>query len=289
MKRDYYKVLGIQKNATPEEIKKAYRKLAMKYHPDRNRDDSEAEEKFKEINEANEVLSNPEKRSIYDRFGHEGVNQSSSAGGARGFRGFEDVSSIFEEFFGGAFGGFGGFGGFGANRPRQGKSYKIPITITLKEAFLGKTVKISTPNGIKKEVKIPAGVIDGMELRLKGLGEKGQNGGPDGDVLIKINVKNNSIFVLRDADLFYSVKINYFDLIKKQELSIKMLDDTELNFDIPEFHNPSKLIRIKGKGFKIINSKFIGDLYVKVVLVMPKKIPKKYKNDLLEIVKKVNY
>ncbi len=282
-KRDYYDILGISKDASQEEIKKAYRKLAMKYHPDRNKDDKQAEEKFKEINEANEVLSDPQKRANYDRFGH---NASNGQGGFGGFGGFgqgggfsgEDISSIFEEMMG----GFGGFGGFrNPNAPRKGRSYKVPISISIKEAFQGKTVEINLPNNKgKKDVTIPAGVHDGMELRLSGYGDEGINGGPNGDILIHLRVTNNTGFTIDGRDLFYTIDLNYLSLLTKQNIDIDFIDDTKINFTIPEFSNPQKLIRLKGKGYFDLRSKKRGDLYIKINLIMPKKITKSGKKHL---------
>ncbi len=289
-KRDYYEVLGVPKDASQDEIKKAYRKLAMKYHPDRNKDDKAAEEKFKEINEANEILSDPQKRAGYDRFGH---NANNGQGGFGGFGGFgqggfsgDDISSIFEEMMG----GFGGFGGFrNPNSPRKGRSYKVSVSISIKEAFQGKSVSINLPNGKgQKEISIPAGVHDGMELRLSGYGDEGVNGGPNGDVLIHLRVINNTDFTIEGRDLFYTVNLEYLSLLSKQAIDITFLDNTKISFTIPEFSNPQKLIRLKGKGYFDLRSKKRGDLYIKINLVMPKKISKsgkKYLDSLLEEVK----
>ncbi len=291
MKRDYYEVLGIPKTASGDEIKKAYRKLAMKYHPDKNPGNKEAEEKFKEINEANEVLSDPQKRATYDRFGHAGGANNAGGRGAGGpFGGFgggqsfngEDLSSIFEEMFG----GFGGFGG--RNRPRQGQTVRYNVKIDFKESFTGTTRTITLPNGEQKKVDIPSGIVDGMELRLGGYGEPGINGGPNGDVLIRINVYNNTKFTIDGIDLFYEQPIKYTDLFETQNFDLTMPDDSKIDFKIDEFTNPQKLIRIKNKGFKSIRGQR-GNLYIKLKLEMPKKINKKVKKDLEKILKEVKY
>ncbi len=288
MKKDYYEVLGIPKTASEQDIKKAYRKLAMKYHPDKNQGNKEAEEKFKEVNEANEVLSDSKKRATYDRYGHAGGANNAGGrsggpfggfGGGQGFNG-EDLSSIFEEMFG----GFGNFGGFsGANRPRQGQSVRYDVKIDFKESFTGTTRTITLLNNEQKKVDIPPGVADGMELRMPGLGGPGINGGPNGDVLIRISVHNNTNFELNGIDLYYEIKTKYTDLFESQSFEIVMPDDTKVEFDVPEFTNPQKLIRLKNKGFISVNKKGQrGDLYIKLKLIMPKKFSKKHKKDQIK-------
>ena len=287
MKKNYYEVLGVSKTATSEEIKKAYRKLAMKHHPDKNPDDKSADEKFKELNEANEVLSDATKRQNYDRFGHQGANfgGGNQQRGGNPFDGFgggnpDDISSIFEEMF--------GFGGFGRNRPRKGQSVRYRIQITFKEAFLGTTRTIEMPNGEKEKINIPFGIIDGMELRIPNRGEEGMLGGPNGDVLLSISVINNTNFKLDGNDLFYEVELKYTDLFNDSEFNIVLPDETKLEFKISEFTNPQKLIRIKNKGFISIKGQK-GNLYIKINLSMPKKITKKTKKDLEKIIKDIKY
>ncbi len=290
MKKDYYDILGVSKDSTEQEIKRAYRKLAMKYHPDKNPGDKDAEEKFREINEANEVLSDFKKRQNYDRFGHSGAGEQGFGGNpfSGGFNG-EDISSIFEEMFSG-FGGFGGFGGFAnrRNMPRKGPSFIHNLEIKFSETFQDISREIKLPNGEKKLIDIPLGVVDGMEIRLSKLGGPGVNGGPNGDLIVKIVIENDTNFLLEGIDLFYDYEIKYTDLFNDKNIKIDLPDNTTVSFTVKAFTNPQKLIRIKNKGFFSIRRER-GNLYVKLKILMPKKIPKKIKDDLDKIIKELKY
>ncbi len=292
MKKDYYDVLGVSKDSNEQEIKRAYRKLAMKYHPDKNPGDQEAEKKFKEINEANEVLSDPVKRQSYDRFGHAGPNNQGFGGGGNPFGGGfsgDDISSIFEEMFSG-FGGFGGFGGFAnrKNMPRKGQSFRYNLKLKFSETFEDISREIKLPNGNKKRIDIPLGVVDGMEIRLSKLGGPGINGGPSGDLIVKIVIENDTDFVLDGIDLYYDYKVKFTDLFNDKNIKINLPDGSNVNFTIKSFTNPQKLIRIKNKGFFSIRGER-GNLYIKLKLEMPKKIPKKVKENLDNILKELKY
>jgi DnaJ-class molecular chaperone len=224
-KRDYYEVLGVDKNASDIEIKKSYRKLAMKYHPDVNKDDSDAEIKFKEINEAYEVLSDKIKRQRYDQFGHQGF------GGQQGFGGgFQDVD--IEDIFKG-FGGSGSFGGFGSifeeffkganpNAPRRGKDAYIEKSISLKDAYEGTELKIKTFSGATKTISSPAGIISGMELRLKGGGQKGINGGPDGDLYVRVIISLEKDIQIEGRDIIKNLEINVLEAITGKKTNFNL-------------------------------------------------------------------
>ncbi len=277
-KRDYYEVLGIDKSADESTIKKAYRKLAMKYHPDVNKEDG-AEEKFKEINEANEVLSDPDKRARYDRYGHQGLNQQGGFG--NGFGGFEDIfgqggfgggfGSIFEEFFGGG----------NPNRPRKGQDVVNQVIITLEEAFYGKKVKIKLLTGEVKEYKIPAGIQHGMDIRISGEGQPGTNGGPNGDYFIRVYIKERHDLERSRNDLYYSLDINVVDIMLGKKVEVELFKGETVKISIPELSDINKMLRVKSKGFPELNNpNFRGDLYVRLNPIMPKKLNKKAKEAL---------
>ncbi len=284
-KKDYYEVLDVPKTATKQEIKKAFRKLAMKYHPDTNKDD-DAEEKFKEINEANEVLSDDDKRARYDRFGHQGVNNG--AGGFGGNRGSsqQEIDEILRQFGGGA-GGFGSifeeFFGRG-NRAAKGQDVVFQVQITLEDAFKGKELKVNLLNGKNKNINIPPGISNGMDLRIQGEGHPGRNGGPNGDYYVRIFVKQDKNIERNNNDLIYTLNINVLDVLSGIKVDIVLFGDEKVNFKIPELSDLSKFIRIKNKGFVNMNSpEHRGNLYIRLNPIMPKKLNKKSK----EILKKL--
>ncbi len=282
-KRDYYEVLGVDKNADESTIKKAYRKLAMKYHPDVNKDD-DAEDKFKEINEAYEVLSDSDKKARYDRFGHEGVN--GQRGGFGGFGGFEDI------FGSGGFGGFGSmfeeFFGGNPNRPRKGKDVVNQVVLTLEEAFYGKEIKVKLLDGTDKEVKIPAGINNGMDMRIAGEGQDGVNGGPKGDYYVRIYIKEQSNLERDGSNLYLSLDVNVVDIMAGIKVDFDLFKDESVSIKIPELSDINKLLRVKGKGFTELNNPSIrGDLYIRINPIMPKKLNKKAKEALETLQKEV--
>ena len=218
---DYYKVLGISKDASPDEIKKAYRKLARKYHPDLNANDREAEQRFKEINEAHEVLGNPENRKKYDKYGKDWMHADeiekqrqqqqqhsrsySSTGGAGGpfggqFSGGGDYSEFFESMFGGSFGGSRSSGSV----KFKGQDYNAELHLNLRDIYTTHK-RTLTVNGKDIRITIPAGVADEQVIKIKGYGGPGVNGGPNGDLYIKFQIENDSDFV-RDGDNLYKVE-----------------------------------------------------------------------------------
>ena len=356
-KRDYYEVLGLQKGASDSDIKKAFRKMAMKYHPDKNSGDKEAEEKFKEVNEAYAVLSDPDKKNKYDRFGHAGVDPNAGFGGGGGggfggFGGFEDIFDMFGGAFGGG-GGFGGFGGFGGGRsrrngPRKGSDLQKAITIDFKEAAFGakkqirinKYVKCKTCSGTGAEpgtskktcptcggsgevrtaqrtplgtfqsvspcsdcngtgeinespckdcggtgkirdnvtisVNIPAGVDNESVIPIKGQGEPGINGGPDGDLYIVINVEPHPLFERRGQDLWLEIPITFDQAALGDDIVVPTLEE-KVSYKVPAGTQPGTVFRLKNKGIKSVRGNRKGDLYVKVTLEVPTKLNGKQK------------
>ena len=358
-KRDYYEVLGLQKGASDSDIKKAFRKMAMKYHPDKNPGDKEAEEKFKEINEAYAVLSDPEKKEKYDRFGHAGVDPNAGFGGGGGFGGFGGFEDIFD-MFGGAFGGFGG-GGSGRSRrngPRKGSDLQKAVTIEFKEAAFGtkKQIKINkfvkcktcdgtgaapgtskktcpkcggtgeihtaqrTPLGtfqsvspcpdcngtgeinetpcrdcggsgrvkdnVTLSINIPAGVDNDSVIPIKGQGEPGINGGPDGDLYIVINVKPHKLFERRGQDLWLEIPITFDQAALGDDIVVPTLEE-KVSYKVPAGTQPGTVFRLKGKGIKSVRSSRKGDLYVKVTLEVPTKLNSKQKKAIAAMGKSV--
>ena len=361
-KRDYYEVLGLKKGASDDEIKKAFRKMAMKYHPDKNPGDKSAEEKFKEINEAYAVLSDPDKKDKYDRFGHAGVDPNAGFGGGGfgggfgGFGGFEDIFDM----FGGAFSGFGGGGRSGARRngPRKGSDLQKSLTIDFEEAAFGtkkqirinKFVKCKTcdgsgaaPGTSKKQctkcggsgevrtaqrtplgtfqsvspcpdcngtgeinetpcrdcggsgrvkenvtisINIPAGVDNDSVIPIKGQGEPGINGGPDGDLYIVINVKPHKLFERRGQDLWLEIPITFDQAALGDDIVVPTLEE-KVSYKVPAGTQPGTVFRLKGKGIKSVHSNKKGDLYVKVTLEVPTKLNSKQKKAIAAMGKSV--
>lgn len=346
-KRDYYDVLGVSKNATAQEIKKAYRKIAIKYHPDKNPDDKEAEEKFKEAAEAYEVLSNDEKRQRYDRFGHAGMGGAAGGGGFGGGMNMEDIFDQFGDIFGGAFGGGGGFGGFGGQqrrpRTRKGSNLRIKLTLTLEEIAKGVEKKIklnklvnvpgsdystcptcngtgavsrvtntilgqmqttstcptcegsgqkitsrapgTDQNGQRREervenIKIPAGVEDGMQISVRGKGNEGPMNGVPGDLIILIEEAPHEHFQRDGVHLHYDLYLNFADAALGTSAEIPTVTG-KAKVKIPAGTQAGKILRLKGKGLPAVNSYEQGDLLVNVNIWTPKDLTSQEK-ELLE-------
>lgn len=301
MAEDYYNVLGVDKKASAEDIKKAYRKLALKWHPDRNPNNKAAEEKFKKISEAYAVLSDPEKRQQYDQFGSaDQFRQQYSQEDI--FRGF-DIDEILRSFgFGGARGGgrttfrtsrrsgsslnddyedpFAGlFGGMGSSRysnmPQKGQDAEYNLSITLEESVFGADKKISfqLENRIEDiNVKIPAGINTGKKLRLPGKGLSGVNGGPNGDLYLNINVLPHPIYARDGNDLYIDRTVKFSQATLGTSIDVPMLDGTTKRIKIlPGTQNNTK-IRMKGFGVPGLKGAPRGDLYVKINIEVPKKL-----------------
>jgi len=291
--KDYYKILGVEKSATTDEIKKAYRKLAMKYHPDRNPDDKAAEEKFKELTEANEVLSDPDKRKKYDTLGSnwkQYANAGSGFGGAGrgGYQYSGDIndlfgnvggfSDFFESFFGG--GGFRSAGGgspFGNARTRaqKGSDYESTLNITLEEAHRGAERQIKV-DGKKLKIKITPGIQEGKKLRLKGLGQQGRSGGPSGDLYLKIHITDHPWFERKGDNLYFNLNTDLFSAVLGGKEKIETIDGKRLMISIEKGTDSGTTLRLKGMGMaRTDNPELRGDLFVKVVITVPKKLSKK--------------
>jgi len=351
-KRDYYEVLGVPRNASDAEIKKAYRNLAKKYHPDVNPGNKEAEAKFKEANEAYEVLSDPQKRSRYDQFGHAGTDPNSGFGGAGGFADFDfgGLGDIFETFFGGT-----GFGGRSRSRrgPQKGADIKYSMEISFEEAAFGVEreisvnrmevcskctgtgakpgtspstcqhchgtgqiqIKQSTPfgqfintktcdvckgegkiitdpcpacngkgklrNNVKLKINIPAGIDDGQTISLRGEGDPGSKGGPNGDLFINIRVRPHPLFKREGNDVICEVPITFTQAALGAELEVPTLDG-KVKYTVPEGTQTGSIFRLKGKGIPYLRGSGRGDQYVKVNIDVPKKLNEKQKALLRE-------
>ena len=350
-KRDFYDILGVPKNATDEDIKKAYRKLAMKHHPDRNQGDDakKSEEKFKEAKEAYEMLSDPQKRAAYDQHGHAGVDPN--MGGARGGEGFGGFAEAFDGIFGDIFGGAaGGRRAGGGQQVYRGSDLSYTMEITLEEAAFGKETQIRVPswencdtcngsgakpgtsaktcttcngagnvhmrqgffsiqqacpqchgsgkiipepctacNGagkIKKqktlEVKIPAGINEGMRIRSAGNGEPGTNGGPAGDLYIEIRVKQHEIFERDGDDLHCTVPVGLATAALGGSIDVPTLG-SRAEIELPEGTQHGKTFRLRGKGIKGLRSSYPGDLYCHVSVETPVKLTEHQRKLLKEL------
>lgn len=302
--KDYYKILGVSKTATQDEIKKAYRKLAVKYHPDKNPGDKAAEEKFKEIVEANEVLSDPEKRKMYDELGanwkqyqQAGFNNAGAAGrrsyaqsgpGGQYYYEFEGDPSDFFGAGGGSFHDFfeslfgkhhsshaagGRFDGFSQSMP--GSDLAGEIHITLQEAYSG-TERIVDVNGEKIRLKIKPGAYDELKLKLKGKGEIGSSG-QAGDLYITIRVEPNAVFERKGNDLYMEAPVDLFTALLGGKLEIYTLSG-KVNISVPEGTQNGKQLRLKGKGMPVYGTSAYGDLYVKLKVELPEKLTDEQKN-----------
>ena len=356
-KRDYYEVLGISKGASESEIKKAYRSMAKKYHPDMNPGDSEAEAKFKEVNEAYDVLSDADKKAKYDQFGHAAFDQTAGGGygggGFGGFGDFGDIGDIFGSIFGGGFGGFGG-SRQNKNAPMQGEDVMARVTITFEEAAFGvkkdisynrvqkcsdcggsgassgssaqtcsacrgsgqrtvtqriggmafqstvtcdackgkgKIIKDPCSNcrgtgyvkvNKKLSVNIPAGINDGERIALRGQGCDGRNGGPAGDLIITVSVKEHNLFVREPGgyNIFCDIPITVTEATLGAEIEVPTLEGNH-KFTIPEGTQPGTAFTIRQKGIPFVNnSNRRGDLVFTVVVEIPKGLNDKQKEHM---------
>lgn len=354
---NYYDLLGITSSATAEEIKKAYRKKAVKYHPDKNQGDAEAEKKFKEISHAYEVLSDPQKKQIYDQYGEAGLSGGAGAGfgGAQHFESMEDALKTFMGAFGGSGSGMDSIfdlfgGGGGGSSARAGASKRVSITISLEEAFTGVDKEVAIHNWAscsgckgsgaqspsdlvtcqrcggagqvvesrgffsmqmtcsscqgkgksikrpcskchgqgrvkeKKNVKIPipAGIADGMRLRMNGLGDSGQDGGPSGDLYVDISIKEHSIFERRDEHLYLELPITFVEAALGVEKEVPSVEaGKKCKLKVPPGTQSDKVLSIRGQGMPQLRSRTRGDLRVVVRVETPQNLTKKQK-ELLE-------
>lgn len=283
-KRDYYEVLGIQKGASDDEIKKAFRKLAIKYHPDKNPGDKAAEEKFKEVNEAYSVLSDKTKRQRYDQFGHAGVGGTGAGAGGNPFEGFNFNGQSFNFDFGGGglddiLGAMFGFGG-GFRGARRGRDLRTSVTIDFKEAIFGTTKNVSV-NGESIKLKIPAGIYDGQQIRLNGKGgEAPQQGGQRGDLYVEVRVRAHKTLT-REGDLILSeVTISMVDAVLGTEVDVETVDGT-VTMKVPAGTQPGTNFKLSGHGAPRLGSEERGPHIVTVNVEIPRNLSRKQK-ELIE-------
>ncbi len=290
-KRDYYEVLGVSKNASDDEIKKAYRKLAIKYHPDKNPGDKEAEAKFKEINEAHDVLSDKQKRARYDQFGHAGVGGAGfgGAGGGAGNPfggGFNYNGQTFNFDFGGGglddiLGSLFGFGSAGGSRrPRRGADYQTAVTISFEEAIFGTTETISV-EGKSIKVKIPAGIDDGMSIRLRGKGGPAPEGGSEaGDLYVRVKVKPHKSLTREGAIILSEQKIDMVDAALGCEVDVETVDG-KITMKVPAGTQSGTPFKLSGHGVPFRADGDRGPHIVTIIVETPKNLSKRQK-ELLE-------
>jgi curved DNA-binding protein len=294
---DYYKILGIDKKATDAEVKKAYRKLARKYHPDLNPNDKAAEQKFKEVNEANEVLSHPENRKKYDQYGEDwkhseefekaqqqrqsqrGGGQQGGFGGFGGFSGGGDYSDFFESMFGGRTGG-------GRSRTAQakGRDYNAELHLDLKDVYTTHK-RALTINGKNIRLTIPAGVENGQVIKVSGLGGEGANGGPKGDLYITFTIENHTKFKLDKQNLYSTVDLDLYSAVLGGEITVDTFDGKVKLKVMPGTQNGTK-VKLKGKGFPVYKKEGVfGDLYITYHIVIPTHLTEKEKELFEELAK----
>ncbi len=287
--KDYYKILGVSKTASQDEIKKAYRKLAVKYHPDKNAGDKVAENKFKEANEANEVLSKPDKRKQYDELGENWQSYQQAGGYAnqgggrpggsrqqRGGGGFstEDFyggGGQFSDFFENIFGGGSPGGGRSGRRASTGEDLQAEMHITLEEAFHGASRQV-TIGETKVNMKLKAGVSEGQVLRLKGKGEAGRGGGANGDLLITMHILPNAKFERKENDLYFDQPVDVYTAVLGGKIAVQSISKT-VNMTIAAGTDSNKILRLKGLGMPHYKTpETFGDAYVRVVIQTPKNL-----------------
>lgn len=283
---DYYKILEIDKKATEAEIKKAYRKLARKYHPDLNPNDKESERKFKEINEANEVLSNAENRKKYDQYGEnwkhaeefEKANQQQQyqrGNPQEGFGGFSGGGGDFSDFFENMFGGRA-TGGRTRTTAFKGQDYNAELHLDLKEVYTTHK-RTLTINGKNIRLTIPAGVENGQIIKISGHGADGVNGGPKGDLYITFFIENHSNFKLDKTNLYTTVDLDLYKALLGGECIIDTFDGKVKLKVLPGTQNGTK-VKLKGKGFPVYKKEGeFGDLYITYQIVLPTNLTDKEK------------
>ncbi|MES2331783.1 MAG: J domain-containing protein [Bacteroidota bacterium] len=278
---DYYETLGINKNASEDDIKKAYRKLARKLHPDLNPNDKEANKKFQQLNEANDVLSDPEKRKKYDQYGEnwqhgEEYEKARQAQGRQGFGGGQGFSGDFEgtdfsDLFGSMFGG-----GRGGQAKFKGQDYNTELQLSLQNAYTTHSQTLSV-NGKNVRITIPAGIENGQTIKLKGYGAKGMNGGPDGDLYITFNIANDARFKRSGNDLHVTENIDLYTAILGGEIMVDTMDGKIKLKVKPETQNGSKT-RVKGKGFPVYKKEgAFGDLFITYQVLIPTNLTEQQK------------
>ncbi len=292
MKKDYYETLGVPRGSSDAEIKKAYRKLAMKYHPDKNPGNKNAENKFKEVSEAYEILRDAKKRAAYDQFGHAGAQ----AGGFQGhpFSGGFDFGGFKQQDFGGAYGQhtnphdlfneiFGDlFGGRrqGGRQEAKGADLRYTVSLRFEEAAKGceKTINFIRKRGLKDDharisVTIPAGVKEGQRLKLKGEGDSPPSGGEAGDLYVVVNMQKHPLFHRDEQNILMDLPISFVDAILGTSIEIPTLTG-RAKLNIPAGTNSGKILRLKEKGFPKIGSSPTGDMLVRIIVDIPQNLTK---------------
>ena len=298
-KKDYYSVLGVSRQASADELKKAFRKLALKYHPDKNPNDKIAEERFKEVNEAYDVLSDAKKRQMYDQFGHAGAQQGGpfrggfegfGAGGAGGFdprsAGPENFQDVFGDFFGEFFGGaeqtqtgpFGGGRRGGFRQEVRGADLRYTLTVTLEEAATGTEKRISfvrqrggREDTAKLSITVPAGVKMGQRLKLRGEGDSPAGNAKPGDLYVIIAFQDHILFKRKDNDVLMELPISFVDAMLGTAVEVPTLTG-KASLNIPAGTHPGQIFRLKGKGFPDIGGYAPGDMLVKIVVDVPNNV-----------------
>jgi DnaJ-class molecular chaperone len=285
--RDYYEILGVDRGATPEEIKKAYRKLAIRYHPDKNPGDKAAEERFKEASNAYSVLSDPEKRRVYDTRGHAGVH-------GMGFEGYQNMDDIFshinlDDLFGRGFGGFGGFDdafgdAFGQRRttaPTRGRDIRMNLNIPFGDAVLGGKKEVNV-QGKRITLTIPPGIQDGQTLRIQGHGET-VGVGTAGDLLVTVSVQSHPTLIREGRDLLTDAKISMTTAALGGSVRVQTLTG-DVDLKIPVGAQPGQQLRLRGQGAADASGQK-GDLRVRLVVEIPKSLSRKQRSLLKELEK----
>ena len=288
--KDYYNILGVAKTASQADIKKAYRSLAKKYHPDKNKGDKVAEEKFKDISEAYEVIGDEEKRKQYDQLGANWRQfQNAGAGGAGGYGqpgggyyegDFSDMfgggggssgggfSDFFQQFFGGGGGGFGQAGGGRRTQSRKGQDYQAELDITLQEAYTG-TFRLINLHNQQLRITTKPGVADGQQLRIKGKGGPAVGGGTSGDLYVNVRVQPDPRFERRGNDLYTNLPVELYTAILGGQAQVNTMSG-QLKLTIPAGTQPGKSLRLRGKGMPVYGkADQFGDLYVKIEVTLP--------------------
>lgn len=292
---DYYNILGVDRNASSEDIKKAYRKLARKMHPDLNPNDKEAQKKFQELNEANEVLSDPEKRAKYDKYGdnwkhgeeyekarqqyagqqrQQGSDQEGYTFYTEGDFSGDDFSDFFHSMFGG---GFGGSGGSARRSARfKGGDYQAELRLTLRQAMFTHQQTLSV-DGKNVRITVPAGMGDGQKIKLAGYGQPGVNGGPNGDLYITFRIEEDPTFKRLGNDLYTDTSIDLYTAVLGGETTVNTLDG-QVKMTINPGTQPNAKLRLKGKGFPVYKKEgSFGDLYVTLKVQLPERLSPKEK------------
>jgi molecular chaperone DnaJ len=273
LEKDFYKILGVAKDVPEAELKKVYRKLARKYHPDSNQGDAAAEAKFKEISEAYSVLSDRDQRKEYDQFRAMGGGARFTAPGGSG-----QSSAGFEDVFANLFGGRAGFGGFGG--PVPGQDLSATTSIAFIDSVNGTTIKLEYSGMAAINAKIPAGVLDGQKIKLRGKGQPSPNGGPNGDLIITVTVKPHAVFSRDGNNLRLSVPITFAEAVLGATITVPTLGGDPVKLKVAPNTPNGRVLRVKGKG--VTTAKGTGDLLATVEVLVPAHISDKAAKALKE-------